>query len=575
MDLATSWQRFNVVNQLILKLSEGSHQRSILIVEDDIDLSISLIRILKVFFKECIIATDGEEALTLYTSRLETNPFTLVITDLELPKMGGLRLIRQIRSLNQEQNIIILSAHDEAEYMSEAISLNVQSYLLKPLAMPKLFESLEKVFKLQSKITLNGVTNKKHPTGWGTFEALANRLQTLESAPVTFMRLRLNQLNNIIMLLGELYANEYLVQLTELLESLATGMQADFYHISVDEFCLICDGDHLEDAMNLANTMVSVVRYFNTSEQGIILNSTLSIGVTYGKENILLHSKIALGKVEDRLSGGVGHYTHEDECDDVTMDQSREILKMIFDALNKENIIPFFQPVIECNSGENVIYESLLRIRQEDKIYKPETFLNLAKEMGQMSMITRSMIRNTFKIIHTFNIQQMVSLHLSSYDLKDEGILPYIQFCLERYNIDPSNIAFQLTEGIDALKNKTVFSSIKILQTNGHKIILNNFGSGQCNLALLLLLQPDYVKLHSDIIQKVETDPMYQMIIEKMVEIIHQIGSKAIASQISSETQKKFLKNIHIDYLQGPLFYEPFEVKNTLDQFIESKDHLC
>jgi EAL domain-containing protein (putative c-di-GMP-specific phosphodiesterase class I) len=68
---------------------------------------------------------------------------------------------------------------------------------------------------------------------------------------------------------------------------------------------------------------------------------------------------------------------------------------------------------------------------------------------------------------------------------------------------------------------------------------------------------------------------MYQMIIEKMVEIIHQIGSKAIASQISSETQKEFLKNIHIDYLQGPLFYEPFEIKNTHDQFITPKDHLC
>ncbi len=564
-----------MVNQLILTLSEGSHQRSILIVEDDIDLSISLVRILKVFFKECIIAADGEEALTLYTSRLETNPFTLVITDLELPKMGGLGLIRQIRSLNQDQNIIILSAHNEAQYMSEAISLNVQSYLLKPLAMPKLFESLEKVFKLQSRTILNGATNKKHLTGWGTFETLTNRLQTLESKPVTFMRLRLNQLNNIIMLLGELYANEYLVQLTELLESLATGMEANFYHISVDELCLICDGDRLEDAMSLANTMVSVVRYFNTSEQGIILNSTLSIGITYGNENILLHSNIALSKVEDRLSGGVGHYTHEDECDDVTMDQSREILKMIFDALNKENIIPFFEPVIDCHSGENVMYESLLRIRKEDKIYRPETFLHLAQEMGQMSMITRSMIRNTFKIIHTFNIQQIVSLHLSSYDLQDEGVLPYIQFCLERYDINPSSIAFQLTEGIDALKNKNVFTSIKTLQTNGHKIILNNFGSGQCNLSLLLLLQPDCIKLHADIIQKTETDSIYQRIIEKMIEIIHQIGSKAIASDITSETQKKFLKSIYIDYLQGPLFHEPFEINNTLDQFIDTKDNLC
>lgn len=564
-----------MTNQLILKLAEGSQQRSILIVEDDIDLSISLVRILKIFFKEYVIAADGEEALMLYSSRFETNPFTLVITDLELPKMGGLRLIRQIRSLHQEQNIIILSAHDEAEYMSEAISLDVQSYLLKPLAMPKLLDSLEKVFKLQNKIALKSVVHKEHLSGWGTFDALANRLQTLESGPITFMRFRLNQLNNIIMLLGELYANEYLAQLTELLESLVSEMEVEFYHISVDEFCLICEENLLENVMNLANTMVSVVRYFNTSEQGIILNSTLSIGVAYGKENVLRHSKIALEKVEDRLSGGVGNYTRDDECDDVTMDQSREILKMIFDALNNESIIPFFQPIIECSSGKNVILESLLRIRKDEKIYGPETFINLAKEMGQMSMITRAMIRNTFKIIRTFDIQQTIALNLTSYDLNDEGIIPYIEFWVERYTINPSKIAFQLSEGIDTLKNKTVLSSIKILQTNGHSIILNNFGSGQCNLTLLLLLQPDYIKLHSDVVQKIETDPLYQGIIDKMVEIIHQIGAKAIASHISTEKQKKLFQHIHIDYLQGALFYEPFEINNTFNTFTEPKDHLC
>ena len=133
----------------IHKLKEGAENRSVLIIDDDPELSESLSRILSVFFKECVIASDGEEAYTLYQKRVEEgSAFTLIISDLELPKMGGLRLINQIRSLTTKQPILILSAHDEAEYMAEAIRLDVDGYLIKPLSMPKLFESLEKIFTL-------------------------------------------------------------------------------------------------------------------------------------------------------------------------------------------------------------------------------------------------------------------------------------------------------------------------------------------------------------------------------------------------------------------------------------------
>ena len=552
--------------QNIQHLAKGSENRSLLIVEDDLNLSLSLVRILKVFFKDYVIATDGEEALQFYTARLDTNPFTLVLTDLELPKIGGLRLISKIRSLNKKQNIIILSAHDESEYMSEAIRLDVQSYLLKPLIMSKLFESLEKVFGLNRQESLVQTGAKKEKTtDWGTFDELSNHVQTLES-PVILMRLRLNHFNSIVMLLGELYANEYLTQLTQLLESLTSDENGKFYRISVDEFCLILDENSIDEAITLAKTMVSVVRYFNTSDHGIILNSTLSIGIAYGIDSVLLHSKIALDKIKDQLNGGVVHYTHDNMCNDITIDQSRKILKMIFNAINEENIIPYFQSIIEVDSGDCLIYESLIRIKKGNKIFTPDTFLSLAKEMGQMSMISRSMIRATLDVRRSIDSRKIIAINMTTYDLTDEGIIPYIRFWIKRYNISPSTIAFILTEGIEALNNKSIIDSIKELQADGHKIILNNFGSGQCDFMLLLLLKPDYIKIHQDLIQKIETDPIYLTIIKNMTDTINKMGSKSIASHISTETQKNILKQCNINYLQGFLFDEPFAIENTLNE---------
>lgn len=562
-------------NTIIQQLAQGAEKRSILIVEDDIELSISLIRILKVFFHTYVLAGDGEEALQIYTEHLNTTPFDLIITDLELPKLGGLSLIRKIRELRYDQPIIILSAHDESEYMSEAIRLGVQSYLLKPLVMTSLFDSLEQILNVRT--PHYPLQRKKEKiTGWKSFDSLEDRISET-SSNLTFVRFRFNQLNNIIMLLGELYAHEYLSQATELLESLLTDTDGEFYHITTNEFCLIFSEYNIDYITNLANTMVSVIRYFYTSDRGIILNSTLSIGIAHGVHDLLLHSKIALEKVDDLISGGVGHYLYDEmqnnQCDDVTIDQSRTILKMIFDALNNESIIPFFQPIHNAQDNEVCMYESLIRIEHEGVIHGPEVFLQLSKEMGQMAMITRSMIRNTFHLSQKFAKEEKIILNLTSYDLNDEGILPYINFWLERYCIAPNKIIFQISEGIEALKNKTVIASLKELQSNGHEVILNNFGSGQCNLSLLLLLQPNYIKLHNEIVQKIDTEPFYFGIIEKMIDIIHQIGSKAIASHISNPTQNDLFKNTSVDFLQGNLFREAFDARNKPNY--SSKGETC
>jgi len=74
----------------IQRLKEGAETRSVLIIDDDPEIAESLSRILRVFFREYVIASDGEEALALFYERFKaSNPFTLVVTDLELPKLGG------------------------------------------------------------------------------------------------------------------------------------------------------------------------------------------------------------------------------------------------------------------------------------------------------------------------------------------------------------------------------------------------------------------------------------------------------------------------------------------------------
>lgn len=86
-------------------------------------------------------AEDGEEALELAV-REKAN---IMLVDLSMPIMGGLPLIRHIREQLPECKIIIITGHDEFSYAQEAIRLEVDGYILKPVNANQLRELLEKI----------------------------------------------------------------------------------------------------------------------------------------------------------------------------------------------------------------------------------------------------------------------------------------------------------------------------------------------------------------------------------------------------------------------------------------------
>jgi EAL domain-containing protein (putative c-di-GMP-specific phosphodiesterase class I) len=210
--------------------------------------------------------------------------------------------------------------------------------------------------------------------------------------------------------------------------------------------------------------------------------------------------------------------------------------------------------------GEIIAYESVVKIHHNGHYYGSETFRSIALDMGQMGMITRAMIRHTFEFSTHLDPTKPIIITLTAYDLNDESLLAYIHFWIERYHIKPSQIFFQIIEDVKSLQNQFILEFVRQLQYEGFKIILDDFGIGECNLSILLSLKPDYVKLHPEMIAKGFLDTQYSPIITKMVEIIHIIGAKAIAPSITKADQIDWLIASGIDYGDGPFIGTPFEV---------------
>lgn len=118
---------------------------TVLYAEDDDGVRKNVAEMLNLLFKQVFVASDGEEAYTLF---IKNSP-QIVITDIKMPKLNGIELARKIRKKDENIQIIVISAHTEVDYMLEAIDLSLMKYIVKPITETKLFEALEKFLQIQ------------------------------------------------------------------------------------------------------------------------------------------------------------------------------------------------------------------------------------------------------------------------------------------------------------------------------------------------------------------------------------------------------------------------------------------
>ena len=115
----------------------------ILFVEDDNVLNSIVTDALTMIGFKLESAKNGLEGLNLFKSK----KFDLVLSDINMPEMDGLQMSREIRNLNKKIPIILLSAHNEASYLLDSISIGINGYLVKPAQIKELVAQIAKVME--------------------------------------------------------------------------------------------------------------------------------------------------------------------------------------------------------------------------------------------------------------------------------------------------------------------------------------------------------------------------------------------------------------------------------------------
>lgn len=542
-------------------------EMSVLYVEDEPDARMQLTAILEKFFAKVVVAVNGEDGIQKYH---ENGGVDLIITDIQMPKMTGIEMIKTIKAVNEEQHALIISAHNELRFFTDAVHIGIDGFIIKPVDMEQLLNSLYKVSDtiatkrdniryqedLEDKILERTLElEKKLITDELTGLFNRKRLDTLlsDGKERTVLLADLDNFDRFNASYGYRFSDKILLEVAKLLKTNAPE-GSTLFRINGDHFIYLLDSPGT-DAATVATDLIGKIRNHPFSIDGIDdINITTTIGIAQGKsEQTLIHAHTAVK--EARLIGK-NRFKLYNRNSQLETEQKNNLIwaKKVKKALAEERIVPYFQPIINNYTGKIEKYECLARLIDTKEVVSPASFIEPARLIGLLPEITRAMIQKSCRYFSKRS--EDFTLNITEEDLK-EGYMPdFLAQTIARYKIRPERLTLEILENISAKGTDDSLDQLRQFKETGFKIALDDFGSETSNFSRLRNLQVDFIKIDGSYIKDLDTDENSFKIAQTITRFAGLIDAKVIAEYVHSEAVEKMVRNLWIDYSQG-YYYSP------------------
>lgn len=330
------------------------------------------------------------------------------------------------------------------------------------------------------------------------------------------------------------------------------GDNLRFYRLQGDEFVVLAVNYSKEALISKAKNILDLVK-----ERIVVQKEEIAISYSCGisfedKEHLLSSANMAL-KIAKKNNVDCVIY---DETISLNHEYENNIYwaKKLSDAIAGNNIVSYFQPIINNSNLAYEKYECLVRIIDNDKVISPFFFLDVAKQTRQYFSITKAVINQAFEKFK--DIDNEFSINLSIKDILNEQISEYILEMLQKYGIG-SRVVFEIVESESIENFEGVINFINLVKNHKCKIAIDDFGTGYSNFEYLIKLKADYLKIDGSLIKNINNDNNALIVVSTIVDFSKKLGMKTIAEFVENEEIFNTVKDLGIDYSQGYYFSAP------------------
>ena len=232
-----------------------------------------------------------------------------------------------------------------------------------------------------------------------------------------------------------------------------------------------------------------------------------------------------------------------------------------------------YQPIYSIEDDRITSLEVLSRLKDEQKKYiNPEYFIHVAEMNHTIIELSRQMFEKAcdFAVrndIFSYGIKD-ININLSPVQCAEKNLVQDLKKIADRYGLSMDKFHFEITESQNT-KQIQIIHTLSALQEEGAKIALDDFGTGYSNIASIMLLPIDFVKIDKSLLWSYAEGK--NQFLNELMPMIKDENKKIIAEGIETEEHIAILKRMGGDFLQGYFYSKPLSEEKFI-QFLQANN---
>ena len=238
-----------------------------------------------------------------------------------------------------------------------------------------------------------------------------------------------------------------------------------------------------------------------------------------------------------------------------------EVERDLRHAIERQEMILHYQPVVSLRSGEVASLEALLRWQHPERgLLDPADFVTVAEDSGLIEPVGRWVQERACRQILEWHAQRPdarpfdVAVNLSARQVAHRDLPSVVAEILARTGLDPVHLRLEITESALVEESATVKRTLDALTEIGVRLVLDDFGTGYSSLAYLNRFPFDALKIDRSFVDALGIEQERTAIIEAIIGMARALSLDVIAEGVENEAQLSELLRLGCDYAQGHLF---------------------
>jgi diguanylate cyclase (GGDEF)-like protein len=323
-----------------------------------------------------------------------------------------------------------------------------------------------------------------------------------------------------------------------------------------DEFVVVLPEADEEQGFLVASRILKNAGGFSLiTQSGIKVKVTVSIGFAVypvhavSAKDLFLFADNMMYKAKSEGKNTIIVPTEEDVVE--VFRYTAEKTAIVKNAIEEKTIIPYFQPIINVETGKVEGHEVLSRIRTDSNVLEAEDFIEVAEQLGAVSKLDEVVLEKVFRKVKEEKYEGNLFINLSPKSLIFREFIPGVLKLTDKYDIDHRNIVFEITER-DTVKNISLLEKfVHDLKLEGFKFAVDDFGSGFSSFHYIKLFQIDFVKIEGEFIRNIIKDEKDLAFVKTMSILARELGIRTVAECVENEEILAMLRQIGVGYGQG------------------------